>query len=54
MERGETLTVWMRVNNDDEHYRCVQVELRVTEDGKAEIYCDDAIVMEFKDWYKFD
>ena len=54
IDPGQTLTVWMRSNKDNEDYRCVQVELRVTKDAQVEIYCDDAVVSGFKDWYKLE
>ena len=48
----ETLTVWLK--RDYESGECVQLEIRVTNGGEIQLFCDGwdrTSQMPFKDWY---
>lgn len=46
---GMVITIWLSNGKED-----FPTELRVTPDGKPEIYCDDLKIIPFKEWYKIE
>ena len=47
---GETLTVWLNKGRRNEERDAVQVELRITEQGKPEIFCNSLKGQSFEGW----
>ena len=51
LHRGEVLTVWLLSNTNGEAGNIQQVELRVTPDGKCEVFCNASVYHSGEDWY---
>ena len=52
--RGETITLWLCAGERDkcnEDTDRIQVEIRVTNDDKPQIFCNHLEVTSFKQWY---
>ena len=50
MKRGDTFTIWAQVNDylaTASTYECVQIEIRVTDKGIVEIFCDNCLLKNF-------
>lgn len=47
---NEVITIWLV----DDTLKYTQVELRVTSDGKKEIYCSKDIIKPFSKWHRPD
>ena len=52
---GETLTVYLRTTKSPEGYKVVQIEMRVTDAGNPQIYCDAIKTNKsFDNWYSIE
>ena len=54
LQRGATLTIWLNTGTFPE-LDMVQIEIRVTEHGVIELFCDkDIDFKDFKNWVSID
>ena len=53
LKPGETITLWLQINEPNGNYKACQVEVRITKDYKPQIFHADGIeILHFDNWHK--